>query len=148
MINAFVEELVRRKLVLIFLLFLVVYSCQTKPLDNCDKFKEGSFKYGGEFEVEGVLHNSDTIYPKLYVTINRHNNEHVEIYKPINKQSTYSVKWLNSCDYVLTLKKTDIGIYSEGDTIYTRIISSNDSSYYYESISKYGRIKGQIIKNK
>lgn len=131
---------------LIFFLILSFSSCRKSSSLDCDKFRNGVFKYGETCEVDGITYNMKERYPELDVKIERKGHTHIETYQPLDKFSKYLIEWQSSCEYTLTLEKSSMNIYDVGDKITTKILSVSDSSCVYESTSKYGKIKSSIIK--
>ena len=113
-----------RNLALILLSCIVLSSC-TKKIE-CSNFKTGTFKFAGK-------KNSD-------IRIFRTEDSHIEVSEKYNYRDEYSVKWLDECTYVVTLKKTDNDDTSLkiGDSLTWSIIETNGNNFIVE-----GEINGE-----
>jgi len=116
---------------LILLCFGLV-SCYN-PERECEKFKTGTFEF--EAYLDGDL---------VKTTFIRNDSIEVEIYK--NKKDSASIRWINSCEYVL--KSLNPKNRAEKQPIHMKILSTSGNSYTFEYsiVGKDEKQKGRVVK--
>lgn len=108
------------KLLLKLLSFILVTSCYY-PERDCAKFTNGNYQ-------TFTYVNSDT----LFSTITRDDRFSIETFD--GKTDTSTVRWVNSCEYVL--RKVNPNSRKERDAIHIKILNTTDTSYTFE----YGKV--------
>jgi hypothetical protein len=104
------------KKILFILLLLNLLSCYQLEKD-CKKFKTGNFS------AELTYKN------KKYVSsFSRNDSIQIETYE--NKTDTFSIRWLNDCEYVL--QNLNPKNREEKKGIHVKILSSNKEKYNFE----------------
>jgi hypothetical protein len=101
---------------LFIILPLIMVSCYNQER-NCKDFKTGKFK--SEISIDGKDVSS---------TFERNDTIQVEMFEGI--VDTFSVRWINDCEYVIKNKKPKNML--EKKVVSIKILSTNDDSYTFE----------------
>ena len=120
-----------KKLLLLFL--ILTFSCCAQE-KKCMDFKTGTFKY------------ADQLYSDLKVI--RTDSTQTEINTKSGLEMHGSIKWINSCNYVLTINKVLNADLENiiGKTIEVEIIETKSDSYKLKSKSDAGNLELEMIK--
>ncbi|MEE9363755.1 MAG: DNA topoisomerase IV [Cellulophaga sp.] len=126
-----------KKIYIILLLFsmtILVTSCY-QPERNCESFKYGTFSFTST--VNGKEETTSFI---------RKNNIEIDTYN--GKTDTSSIRWINSCEYIV--KKMRPKNKAEEKSIHIKILSTTDASYTFEYniVGDAKKRKGTAIKTK
>lgn len=105
------------KKITLLLLTIIVISCKKAPERQCDTFKTGVFTFTSV--VDG-----DSLTTKFI----RKDNIEIDYFK--NKIDTSSIRWINSCEYVL--KQLHPANKQEEKSIHIKILTTTNSSYTFE----------------
>jgi hypothetical protein len=104
-----------QKLLAAFLL-LIIASCNT-PERNCANFKTGTF----EFETLVGTELKKTKFVR---------NDSIEIDYYDNKIDTFSIRWVNDCEYVM--KKLRPKNQAEKEPVLFKVLTTNGDEYTFE----------------
>lgn len=120
------------KFPLLFLAF-VLCCCGKPPERNCSDFKTGKFSFTTRIDGE----EKETVF-------NRTDDLEVEYFE--GQQDTSTIRWINTCEYVLRNKNPKSK--SEEKSIHIKILTTTDSSYTFEynAIGDKRKFKGTAIK--
>ena len=111
----------------ILIICFLALSCFEEKQD-CKLFKEGNFS--AEIEVDSKIFKS---------TFTRTNNIQIENFN--NKIDTFSLRWINNCEYIIKNIKPKNRL--EEKPIHIKILTNTNNSYTFE----YSYV-GENIKNK
>jgi len=103
-------------------------SCYTPVKRNCEIFKTGTFS----FETLVGTQVEKTIFIR---------NDSIEIDHYRGKTDTSSIRWINSCEYIV--KKINPKNNAEKKAIHIKILSTNNTGYTFEY-----NVIGESIKQK
>jgi hypothetical protein len=119
-----------KKLISIIILVLTFSSCAQEI--KCSNFKIGTFKY------------SDPLYADLKVI--RTDSTQMEINTISGLEMHGSIKWINECNYVLTITKVLNADLENviGKTIEVEIIETKSDSYKLKSKSDAGNLEFEL----
>ncbi len=119
-----------KKLILILIINLTLNSCAQEK--NCADFKTGTFEY------------SDEIYSDLKVI--RTDSTQTEINTKNGLEMHSSIKWINDCNYVLTITKVLNADLENviGKTIEVEIVETKTNSYKLKSKSDAGNLELEL----
>src|SRR5690606_3341709 len=115
-------------------LLLISVSCY-QPERDCEKFKNGTFKFTSI--VDGK--ETTTIFER---------QDGIEIDHYLGKSDTSSVRWVNDCEYIVRkLHPKDL---TEDKSIEMKILTTTDSTYTFEYgiIGNDKKLKGTAVKVK
>lgn len=120
--------------VIICVVLVFLGSCYNPPR-KCEDFKEGTFRFTSLIDGE----EQTTVFER---------NGSIEIDYFKGKADTSSIRWINSCEYVV--KKINPRSKAEEKAIHMKIISTTDSSYVFEYglVGSANKSKGTAIKVK
>lgn len=104
------------KIVLVVLI-LTLQSCYSKKERNCTNFKIGTFEFEGLVGTE--------IKKTRFIR-----NDSIEIDYYDNKVDTFSIRWVNDCEYVM--KKLHPKNQAEKEAVLFKILSTQGASYTFE----------------
>lgn len=99
------------------LLLLSLQSCYSNKERNCTDFKTGTFEFEGLVGTE--------IKKTRFIR-----NDTIEIDYYDNKIDTFSIRWVNDCEYVM--KKLRPSNQAEKEAVLFKILSTEGSNYTFE----------------
>ena len=119
-------------------LSMIIVACilisSTIPVtENCSALHEGTFKYG------------NTI---TEIIVKIRGKQHIEYHEGGKYRIESTLKWINECEYDMTMKKVTIPNfpYGPGDIMHVKIEKVVGSNIYYTSTVKDQSWKGKFIK--
>ena len=118
---------------LLCVLTVVIYACQTPPKRNCSDFKYGTFEFTSLLDGE-----------KVTTTFVRENDIEIDYFQ--GKQDTSTVRWINDCEYII--KRLRPKNRSEEKAIHIKILTTTDSSYTFEfnTVGEPKKLRGTAYK--
>ena len=106
----------KKKLLFLLLISLGLYSCQV-PERRCEDFKTGTFSF--EEFVGGELKTTTFV-----------RNDSIEIDYYDEKIDTFSIRWINNCEYVM--KNLRPKNQAEERPVHFKILSTDGEDYTFE----------------
>ena len=120
------------KKILLLLTSFFLFSCYNQER-NCKAFKTG--KFTSETTVEGK---------KYTTTFERNDSMQIENFN--NKIDTFSIRWINDCEYILENIKPKNR--EEKKAVHVKILNTKDLTYSYEYsfVGETKKQKGSVTK--
>ena len=138
-----------RKVFLLLVVTLLVFSCQTELKGDADRFKQGVFEIpAGKGYSKTIVTRIDSLQIEEYTTYVEVSSDSGVYQKEIKKIDTLYIKWKNSFFYTLRMKSPKKEI--DKDLIRVQITKVTDSSYNFSAKIGYSKFKtpGTIYKVK
>ena len=138
-----------RKLVVLLIVFIALYSCKSEIKDNSDQFKQGVFEIpAGEGYSKTIITRKDSLQIEEYDKIVSVSNDSTSGEKRIKHIDTLYIKWKNNFFYTLRMKSPKKEL--DKDPIFVQITKLKENSYDFSAKIGYSKYKtdGTIYKVK